>query len=70
LCKIKEFRRIATRYDKTDQSFKAMIHRVGIVLATRSMSTGPSSSATETLTQMPGGPHGTASPWAQAVCLS
>jgi transposase len=41
-CKIKEFRRIATRYDKTDQSFKAMIHRVGIVLATRSMSTGPS----------------------------
>ena len=34
-CKIKEFRRIATRYDKTDHSFKAMIHLVGIVLATR-----------------------------------
>jgi transposase len=34
-CTIKEFRRIATRYDKTDQSFKAMIHLVGIVLATR-----------------------------------
>ena len=34
-CKIKEFRRIATRYDKTDESFKAMIHLVGIVLATR-----------------------------------
>ena len=34
-CKLKEFRRIATRYDKTDESFKAMIHLVGIVLETR-----------------------------------
>src|SRR5512143_2450628 len=34
-CKIKQFRRIATRYDKTDESFTAMIHLVGIVLATR-----------------------------------
>jgi transposase len=34
-CKIKEFRRIATRYDKTDTSFSAMIHLVGIVLAVR-----------------------------------
>ncbi len=34
-CKIKEFRRIATRYDKTDTSFDAMIHLVGIVLAVR-----------------------------------
>ncbi len=34
-CKIKEFRRIATRYDKTDASFEAMIHLVGIVLETR-----------------------------------
>lgn len=34
-CKIKEFRRIATRYDKTDESFKAIIHLIGIVLATR-----------------------------------
>ena len=34
-CKIKEFRRIATRYDKTDESFKAMIHLVSVVLATR-----------------------------------
>jgi transposase len=34
-CKIKEFRRIATRYDKTDTSFAAMIHLGGIVLATR-----------------------------------
>src|SRR3954447_23140446 len=34
-CKIKEFRRIATRYDKTDTSFAAMIHLVGSVLATR-----------------------------------
>jgi transposase len=34
-CKLKEFRRIATRYDKTDESFKAMIHLVGSVLETR-----------------------------------
>ena len=34
-CKIKEFRRIATRYDKTDTSFAAIIHLAGIVLATR-----------------------------------
>jgi transposase len=34
-CKIKEFRRIATRYDKTDTSFAAIIHLGGIVLATR-----------------------------------
>ncbi len=33
--KITECRRIVTRYDKTDQSFKAMIHLVGIVLETR-----------------------------------
>ena len=34
-CKIKEFRRIATRYDKTVTSFSAMIQLVGSVLATR-----------------------------------
>jgi transposase len=34
-CKIKGFRRIATRYDKTDTSFAAMIQLVGAVLATR-----------------------------------
>ena len=34
-CKVKEFRRIATRYDKTDTSFSAMIYLVGTVLATR-----------------------------------
>jgi transposase len=34
-CKIKEFRRIATRYDKTDTSFAAAIYLVGAVLATR-----------------------------------
>src|ERR1700722_12075650 len=28
-CKIKEFRRIATRYEKTDASYSAMIHLVG-----------------------------------------
>ncbi len=32
-CKLKEFRRIATRYDKTDVSFAAMIHLAGAVLA-------------------------------------
>lgn len=31
--KIKEFRRIATRYDKTDTSFRAAIHLVATVLA-------------------------------------
>jgi transposase len=31
--KIKEFRRIATRYDKTDVSFRASIHLVATVLA-------------------------------------
>ena len=34
-CKLKEFRRIATRYDKTDSSFTAMIHLASSVLATR-----------------------------------
>jgi transposase len=34
-CKLKEFRRIATRYDKTDTSFSAIIQLVGAVLATR-----------------------------------
>ena len=33
--KIKEFRRIATRHDKTDTSFAAAIHLVATVLATR-----------------------------------
>ena len=32
-CKLKEFRRIATRYDKTAVSFAAMIHLAGTVLA-------------------------------------
>ena len=31
--RIKEFRRIATRYDKTDTSFAAAIHLVGAFLA-------------------------------------
>jgi len=31
--KIKEFRRIATRYDKTDTSFRAAVHLVAAVLA-------------------------------------
>ncbi|HME86044.1 MAG TPA: hypothetical protein VKG91_16245 [Roseiarcus sp.] len=32
-CKLKEFRRIATRYEKTDASYSAMIHLVGSALA-------------------------------------
>jgi transposase len=31
--RIKEFRRIATRYDKTDTSFRAAVHLVAAVLA-------------------------------------
>jgi len=34
-CKFKAFRRIATRYEKTDESFAAMIHLVGAALAIR-----------------------------------
>jgi transposase len=34
-CKLKAFRRIATRYEKTDESFSAMIHLVGTALAIR-----------------------------------
>lgn len=33
--KLKEFRRIATRYDKTDTSFRAMTYLVSAVIATR-----------------------------------
>jgi transposase len=32
-CNLKQFRRIATRYDKTDTSFTAMIHLAATVLA-------------------------------------
>jgi len=34
-CQIKAFRRIATRYEKTDESFAAMVYLVGAVLWTR-----------------------------------
>jgi len=34
-CKLKEFRRIATRYDKTDCSFKSMIYLAGSMIALR-----------------------------------
>ncbi len=34
-CKLKEFRRIATRYEKTDDSFAAMIHLAATVIAIR-----------------------------------
>ena len=32
-CDLKQFRRIATRYDKTDQSFSAMIHLAASFMA-------------------------------------
>jgi transposase len=34
-CSLKAFRRIATRYDKTDTGYAAMIHLVGSLLALR-----------------------------------
>ena len=34
-CKLKEFKRIAMRADKTDQSFQAMIHLVAAVINSR-----------------------------------
>jgi transposase len=34
-CNLKQLRRIATRYDKIDPSFAAMIHLASIVLALR-----------------------------------
>jgi transposase len=34
-CTLKKFRRIATRYDKTDQSFSAMIYLAGSIVALR-----------------------------------
>jgi transposase len=34
-CKLKAFRRIATRYEKTDTSFSAMIYLVGSTIALR-----------------------------------
>ena len=40
--RIKEFRRIATRYDKTDESFAAAIYLVAAFLALKWMSTNPS----------------------------
>lgn len=32
-CNLKQFRRIATRYEKTDTSYAAMIHLAGALLA-------------------------------------
>jgi transposase len=40
--KIKEFRGIATRYDKTDTSYAANLNLVAAIIAAKSMSTGPS----------------------------
>src|SRR5205085_3113203 len=41
-CKLKEFKRIAMRADKTDQSFQAMIHLAAAVINSRCISTDPS----------------------------
>jgi hypothetical protein len=40
-CASKQFRRIATRYDKTDQSFEAMIYLAASFMALKRMSTRP-----------------------------
>ncbi|MFI5012481.1 MAG: transposase, partial [Hyphomicrobiales bacterium] len=34
-CRLKHFRRIATRYEKTDESFAAMIYLASSVIALR-----------------------------------
>ena len=34
-CKLKDFKRIALRADKTDQSFAAMIHLAAVVINSR-----------------------------------
>jgi hypothetical protein len=39
--KIKEFRGIATRYDKTDTSYRANLNLVATVIASCQLSTGP-----------------------------
>jgi hypothetical protein len=39
--KLKEFRAVATRYDKTDTSYAATIHLAAIVIASRRPSTDP-----------------------------
>lgn len=41
-CKLREFERIAMRTDKTDDSFKAMIHLAAAVINSKRISTGPS----------------------------
>jgi transposase len=48
-CKPKEFRTIATRYEKNDESYTAMIHLVGAAIAVRRMSTDPNSAVVQTL---------------------
>ena len=40
--KLKEFRAIATRYDKTDASFRATINLAAAIIASRRTSTDPS----------------------------
>ena len=44
-CKLKEFKRIATRADKTDQSCTAMIHLAAAVINSREISTTPRKTA-------------------------
>src|SRR3546814_14746552 len=40
-CKLKEFKRIAMRADKTDQTFKAIVHNADAAKHSRRISTGP-----------------------------
>jgi len=40
-CKLKEFKRIAMRSDKTDDSFAAMIHAAAAIINARCYSTDP-----------------------------
>jgi transposase len=52
-CKLKEFKRIARRSDKTDQSFAAMIHVAAAVINSRRTSTDPSVWASQALRAAP-----------------
>ena len=48
--KIKEFRGIATRYDKTDTSYAANWHLCATIIAAHRLSTGPRTAARKTST--------------------
>jgi transposase len=56
-CDLKQFRRVATRYDKTDQSFSAMIYLAASLMALRRMSTRLSPKAQSLHKQCSGSPE-------------